>query len=384
MGKRVLLGVLAALFVAATASAESADNHNKIGDLNNKIAAANRKEGVLTSQIAAMTSRVRDLQTQVDTASAAYSALETELVKRTAGLRRTTALYNEQSAELVIARQNYRELKLVLERRIVSIYQDDPPDTMAIVLSAHSLGELTSQLDLARSISDHDRRIANQVKAFRDKTSRMRAQSGRMKVRMKAETQAIRHRTMEARWARNRLVNSRNQLTSARQTKQHALDNVRESKAAYLREVVHLQAAQAAIAQQIRAAGTTMAGAPTPSGFVWPISGVITSGFGMRWGSLHPGIDIAAPIGTPIHAAAAGTVIYAGWEGGYGNFTMVDVGGGIVTCYGHQSAIAVSSGQSVGQGEIIGYVGSTGFSTGPHLHFEIRVNGTPVDPMGYL
>jgi murein DD-endopeptidase MepM/ murein hydrolase activator NlpD len=382
MLRRVLVGALVALFVAATASAASYDS--RIGDLTDKIAEANRKEGVLTSQIAAMSSRIRDLQIQVDAASSAYSALEAELVKRTAGLRRTTALYNRQSAELVIARQNYRSLKLVLERRLVSIYQDNPPDTMAILLSARSLGQLTSQLDLARSISDHDRRIAHQVKTFRDKTAAMRRQTGRIRARMWAETKTIRHRTMEARWARNRLVSSRNRLSSAREAKKHALEGVRESKAAWLREVAHLQAAQAAIAARIRAAGSTTAGAPTPSGLSWPVSGVITSGFGYRWGSLHPGIDIAAPIGTPVHAAASGTVIYAGWEGGYGNFTMIDHGGGIVTAYGHQSAIAVSNGQQVSQGQVIGYVGSTGYSTGPHLHFEVRVNGTPVDPMGYL
>jgi murein DD-endopeptidase MepM/ murein hydrolase activator NlpD len=382
MFKRVLLGALTTLVVAATASAQSFDS--RIGDLNSKIAEANRKEGILTSQIAAMSSRIRKLQTQVDVASAAYASLEAELVRRTAGLRRTTGLYNEQSAELVIARENFRKLELVLERRLVSIYQDDPPDTMVILLSARSIGELTRQLDVARSVSDHDRRIASQVKTFRDKTSSMRKQTATIRSRVKVQTQAIRHRTMEARWARNRLVNSRNQLTAARSTKQHALDGVRESKAAWLGEIAHLQASQAAIAAQIRAAGSTTAGAPTPGGLAWPVSGVITSGFGMRWGSLHPGIDIAAPIGTPIHAAASGTVIYAGWEGGYGNFTMIDHGGGLVTCYGHQSAIAVSSGQSVSQGQVIGYVGSTGFSTGPHLHFEVRVNGSPVDPMGYL
>ncbi|MGZ4386790.1 MAG: murein hydrolase activator EnvC family protein [Gaiellaceae bacterium] len=382
MLKRVLLGALVALVVAATASAGSINS--RIGDLNSKIAEANKKEGVLTSQIASMSTRISDLQTQVDTASAAYASLQQELLRRTAGLRRTTSLYNDESNQLVLARENYREIKLLLERRLVSIYQSDPPDTVEILLTARSLGELTRQLDLARSISAHDRQISDQVKSFRDRMGVMRERTGAVRQRMKVETQAIRHRTMEARWERNRLANSRDQLSSARATKQHALDGVRESKAAYLREVAHLQASSAAIAAHIRAVGSTTAGAPTPSGFVWPLSGIITSGFGMRWGSLHPGLDIAAPIGTPIHAAASGTVIYAGWESGYGNFVVIDHGGGIATAYGHQSAIAVSDGQSVTQGQVIGYVGSTGYSTGPHLHFEVRVNGTPVDPMGYL
>jgi murein DD-endopeptidase MepM/ murein hydrolase activator NlpD len=113
------------------------------------------------------------------------------------------------------------------------------------------------------------------------------------------------------------------------------------------------------------------------------VNGVVTSGFGWRWGRMHEGIDIAAPSGTPIRAVAAGTVIYAGWMGGYGNIVIVDHGNGLATAYAHQSAIYIGGG-GVSQGTVIGAVGSTGNSTGPHLHFEVRVNGSPVDPMGYL
>jgi murein DD-endopeptidase MepM/ murein hydrolase activator NlpD len=117
---------------------------------------------------------------------------------------------------------------------------------------------------------------------------------------------------------------------------------------------------------------------------MWPIRGPITSGFGMRWGRMHSGIDIGGPIGMPIHAAKSGTVITSSWMGGYGNAVVISHGGGFSTLYGHQSRIAVHDGQSVSQGETIGYVGSTGNSTGPHLHFETRVNGTPQNPRNFL
>ncbi|HEV7180248.1 MAG TPA: M23 family metallopeptidase, partial [Candidatus Baltobacteraceae bacterium] len=138
-----------------------------------------------------------------------------------------------------------------------------------------------------------------------------------------------------------------------------------------------------------RAAG--ISGKPLPSeggpgSFSWPVSGTITSPYGWRsnpfGGSpdFHPGLDIAAPAGTTVTAAASGTVILAQWYGGYGNFVMIDHGGNISSGYGHLSAIYVSVGQKVQRGQAIGAVGSTGHSTGPHVHFEIRVNGKPVDP----
>lgn len=116
----------------------------------------------------------------------------------------------------------------------------------------------------------------------------------------------------------------------------------------------------------------------------WPLSGPLTSPFGTRWGRLHAGIDIGVPIGTPIHASASGTVFFCGVMGGYGNVVLIDHGNGLVTLYGHQNNLACSNGQRVGSGQVIGYSGNTGHSTGPHLHFEVRRNGTAVDPMQYL
>jgi murein DD-endopeptidase MepM/ murein hydrolase activator NlpD len=122
----------------------------------------------------------------------------------------------------------------------------------------------------------------------------------------------------------------------------------------------------------------------SPSGFVWPLQGVLTSGYGPRWGRMHTGIDIAAPSGTPIHAAKAGEVIFTGWLGGYGNAVILDHGEGVATLYGHQSRIATTEGQVLNQGDVLGFVGTTGHSTGNHLHFEIRVDTKPRNPRPYL
>jgi murein DD-endopeptidase MepM/ murein hydrolase activator NlpD len=137
------------------------------------------------------------------------------------------------------------------------------------------------------------------------------------------------------------------------------------------------------------AAPTTTA-APSRSGLVRPVPGGVSSGYGNRVHPIHGGVrlhtgwDMNGGMGQPIVSAASGTVIYAGVKGGYGNTLMVDHGGGMVTLYAHQSKFAVGYGASVGAGQVIGYVGSTGDSTGPHLHFEVRIGGSPVNPSRYL
>jgi murein DD-endopeptidase MepM/ murein hydrolase activator NlpD len=183
---------------------------------------------------------------------------------------------------------------------------------------------------------------------------------------------------------RNRLSSSRESLRTERQVKQETLANVRESKEKWLADIAALQAGSANIAARLRSGGSHSSATPSAAGLIWPVQGVLTSPFGMRWGRMHEGIDIGASQGTPIYAAAGGTVNYAGWEGGYGNLTVIDHGNGLATAYGHQSQLAVSSGQTVSRGQVIGYIGSTGHSTGPHLHFEVRVNGVPNDPLAYL
>lgn len=135
---------------------------------------------------------------------------------------------------------------------------------------------------------------------------------------------------------------------------------------------------------QVRAQGTRQAPNLASGKYYWPVLGPITSWFGPRWGGFHPGVDIGVPEGTPIRAADTGTVTLAGWYGNYGRAIRIDHGGGhIVTLYGHLSACGVQVGDVVHRGDVIGYAGSTGFSTGPHLHFEIRVDGIAENPLDF-
>jgi murein DD-endopeptidase MepM/ murein hydrolase activator NlpD len=191
-------------------------------------------------------------------------------------------------------------------------------------------------------------------------------------------------RLHQVRVLRDGLVASKGRLVDAQQRKKVALASLSARERADAEEIDALQAVSAELAARIRAAQANSTVRRGSGALIWPVNAPITSPFGMRWGRMHEGIDLGAAYGTPIAAAASGTVIYAGWMEGYGNLTVIDHGGGLSTAYGHQSHIAVSIGEQVAQGQIIGNVGSTGHSTGPHLHFEVRVNGAPVDPLGYL
>jgi murein DD-endopeptidase MepM/ murein hydrolase activator NlpD len=203
-----------------------------------------------------------------------------------------------------------------------------------------------------------------------------------------AETRTIRVESDQVRSVERTLFLQKHRLAAARRSRRESLIHVGESRREYLHEVSGLSAASAALAARIQGSSGSYSppsdSTPSAAGLIWPVSGPVTSPFGMRWGRMHEGIDIGVGYGTPIHAAASGRVVYSGWMDGYGNLVAIDHGRGLSTAYGHQSRIVVSNGQTVSQGQVIGYVGCTGHCFGPHLHFEVRINGNPVDPMGYL
>lgn len=193
-------------------------------------------------------------------------------------------------------------------------------------------------------------------------------------------------RVGQVRTLRDRLAASREGLVATQVEREESLAQLTAIERAQLAELDALQETSAELTAKILAAQASGIGGGSPSagGLIWPVLGRISSTFGPRWGRMHEGLDIAAPTGTPIRAAASGTVIHSGWLGGYGNLVVIDHGGGLATAYAHQSAVAAGNGAVVGQGQVIGYVGSTGNSTGPHLHFEVRLNGVAQDPLGYL
>jgi murein DD-endopeptidase MepM/ murein hydrolase activator NlpD len=395
MGRRSLavVGVVCALALAASASAQTPESEKaavdaRIAALQADIAAAKAQEGVLTSQLSAVVAELEDAQTAVDTAQASVSALEAELFAARERLDELTVRLERQTKRLERLQAEYEKAIAILEARVRAAYIDEPPDMLAFLVSASSFDEIIDSVELLNRIGQQDQRIARQVEKARADAAAERKATIRTKRLQAATVSVIAARTDEARVARDQLAVDRDRLATVESLKQSALADTRESRAEYLREVEALAAQSAALAAQIRdaqeRAGSTGTGQPSAAGLIWPCDGVVVSGFGLRWGRMHEGIDIGCAYGTPNRAAASGTVIYSGWLGGYGNLVVVDHGNGLSTAYAHASSLLVSVGQTVSQGETVSLVGSTGNSSGPHLHFEVRVNGQAVDPLLYL
>lgn len=358
----------------------------RIAGLHERIAATRGQEDALRGQIADVTANIRALEARVGDVSARLETLEQDLALHQARVHKLGELFRLQSERLAFLRRQHATAVERRDRRLIEIYETNDADVLAVVLSATSIQDFLDQLDFIRQINALDRRIAASVGEAKEAMAEARAETRHTKARVSAATQAIRVRTEQVRAVRDQLVSSQATLSDSRRQKQVSLTQLTQSERDQVAEAEALQAQSAALGARIRAAQarssvTTTAGNGT---FIWPVSGPVTSPFGWRWGRMHEGIDIGAASGTPIRAAGSGTVIYASWMEGYGNLVVIDHGNGLATAYGHQSSIAVSAGQSVTQGQTIGYVGCTGHCFGPHVHFEVRVNGAPVDPLGYL
>ena len=395
MGRRslALVGLAAALVAAGPAAAddpadEKAAVDARIAALQGEIAQANAQEGVLTSQLSAVVAELEDAQAAVETAEASVSALETELSSERARLDRLTVLLAKQTRRLERLQAEYTTAVAILEARVRTAYMDEPPDMLAFLVSASSFDDLIDNVEFLERIGEQDQRIARQVERAKARAAAERQATIGTRRLQAAAVSVIAARTDEARAARDRLADDRDRLSTVESLKQSALASTRETREEFVSEAESLAAESAALAAQIKAAqegtGSGGTGQPSAAGLIWPCDGVVTSGFGMRWGRMHEGIDIGCAYGAPNRAAAAGTVIYAGWLGGYGNLVVIDHGNGLSTAYAHASSILVSVGQRVSQGETVSLVGSTGHSTGPHLHFEVRINGVAVDPLLYL
>ena len=363
---------LALTLLAAGAFGQSLES--KLSDKQSELEQEKEEKGVLTTDIAEYSEQIDVLAGEVAVLRNREQIVEAQLAEVQARLRQERRRLNLLKTHL------HRSLN-ILRERLVSIYRSDEPDVLTVILEADGFDDLLHRYEYLRRIEERDASIVGRVRFLRDDSRDTvgRIEDTRDEVAAKeAELERTRVQ-LEAREA---------ELDSARDEKAAALDATQSHIQELEGDISDIQGdIQAQIQAATETSTTTLPAGPIQggaNGYIWPVNGPVTSPFGPRWGRMHEGLDIAVPSGTPIRAMASGNVILAAYTSGYGNYTCVDHGGGLSSCYAHQSSYATSQGASVSQGEVIGYVGCTGSCFGDHLHFEIRVNGAAVDPLGYL
>jgi murein DD-endopeptidase MepM/ murein hydrolase activator NlpD len=391
--RRLALAFLVVLVVATPAFGDDATKKqqidSQISSLQGKLNAQKHREQALRNEVASYTSRIRTLEGKVGDVTLRLSTMEADLALHQHRLNALNQLFAMQTKRYLFLKQQFAASIKVLNTRLVDIYESNDASTIDVFLGASSVQEALDKVQYLNDIGDQDRRIAQQVAGAKAAIKIQRAQTKKLRRSVQSETAVISARTAQTRDVRNQLVGAKNDLSSTKHQKLNDISKLTAEEQAAAGEIDALQAASNSLAERIRAAQANRQGGgptstPSSAGLIWPVNGPVTSPFGWRWGRMHQGIDIGVGTGTPIVAAAAGTILYCGWESGYGNLVVIDHGGNLATAYGHQSSIAAACGQQVAQGDVIGYVGCTGHCTGPHLHFEVRINGEPVDPLGYL
>lgn len=326
------------------------------------------KSDEIQNQINNFSEVKRQLDEEADKAIAEHKSCK-------AALDETEGRMKENKDRLDVLGKDYEKKSDKLGKRVRDIYMHGQISYLDVLFGAKDFGDLMTRMDLLKRVIHEDYDL---VRTVLDEKQEIETRQSALEADRKTQAE----QEQKTRAAR--------QIMEQKVAKQQALiDKMKSDKAVFDQQYDELMAASKQIANMIR--GSHYNVQPSGSGaMIWPISGPITSEFGWRTHPItgdqrfHSGLDIGGDYGIPVHAAQAGTVTYAGWISGYGNTVIIDHGGGVTTLYGHNQSLAVGEGQSVAQGEVISYCGSTGNSTGPHCHFEVRQNGEPVSPYGYL
>lgn len=376
------VGAIVAALTALYLALPMGSNAKSAAELQQDIARKRAKEGVLTSEIQGMSSKIRGLQGRIRKLQARQNTIQADLDRKEARQREIAVELKRTRARLARLKARLAHGKKVLSKRIVAVYKAGEPDILTVALQSDGFAQLVERTTYLHEVAKQDKRVILAVTGLKDETKRETVKLAKLEAEASRLVAQVKARRDEVASAKGQLADRRGDLSSARNSRQSTLAHVSSSRREDEEDLAAMQRSSNAVQGYLQQdAGPIKHGTGR---FIYPINGTFTSPFGPRWGRLHAGIDLAAPSGTPIRAADGGRVRYAGWMSGYGNYTCIQHSGSLSTCYAHQSSIGVSVGQQVKQGQVIGAVGNTGHSFGAHLHFEVRVNGSPVDPMGYL
>lgn len=368
-------GVIAALplFGALTFASTADDKRAELNDVKQQMAdmqarkeEARQKAENANAQLSEIMDNLNELQAQANSLQSKSDVLQDKI--------------NKNQAALEKKQQEVEQRMVIYRKRLRDIYINGQINYLDVLLGAKDFSDFSSRMYLLQKIISSDLAMLKQLKKDADEISVRKEQlAAEMKELKTAQAE------LEAKQAR---------VNKLREERAQVLYKAQEEEASSQAEYDRLLAISENIAAMLRNMESSGGGAPAGRGgtgrFMWPCNGEITSYYGWRTHPIfgttkyHSGMDIAVDYGTPIQAADSGTVVYSGWLGGYGNCVMIDHGGGLVTLYGHNDSLTVGEGQYVQKGTVIAYAGSTGYSTGPHCHFEVRLHGELTEPLNYL
>lgn len=364
------LAVLLALAVVMPVLANEIDEHQRqLESIQKDMQQYQQKAAQAQRQVDSVSGKLQAIQVDMDAALGQYKEIQSR------------RLYTEQQIALnteilAKAEKSLAEGTKVLNKRIRDIYKNGQVSYLDVLLGATDFGDFTTRADLLKRVLAQDAALIVKVRAERELVTRKKAELERDRAAILELEKAAAVKKGEVESRRNEQEAVLYSAVSERDTAERAYRELQETSRRIEMMIRNIQSGN-------QATGATGA-------MIWPVSGPITSPYGWRTHPIfgtqryHSGIDIGADYGEPIRAADSGVVIYADWMGGYGKTIIIDHGGGISTLYAHASELVAGEGLRVYKGQVVSRVGSTGYSTGPHLHFEVRQNGSPTNPLGYL
>ena len=392
---RLVAALLSGVVLCGTPAyimAEDEDLTNQLDSIQQQVNQQNAAKADAETVIGSVSEQLRQIEEQLRQATAELGTIKEQRVS----VENDITLNERQLAE---AQKRLEGRETVFYKRVRDIYINGRLSYIDVVIGSKDFSDFANRLEVLKRIIDSDITLINEIKKERAEIEahKQKLETDRAKLVELEKAALAKQAEIEQKKAERNVVLQKAQ--NDRATAMQAIEELNASSAQVSAMLKERQAARAAAAAAAAAAAQTSAGQGQGASdnwvqgtgqLGWPVSGEITSPFGYRvhpiWGTTiyHSGIDIGVDEGTPVHAADGGVVVWSGWMGGYGYAVVIDHGNGLSTLYGHNSELAVDEGQSVAKGQVISYAGSTGNSTGPHVHFEVRVNGDPVDPMGYL
>ena len=380
------------------------DVNGKISDLQGQIDSEEAYQAELSEQIslyqqqiALMDEQIGALEDQIEEKNAEIETLQTDIA----------SLDEEIAAKQVEIDETYEQFK----ERMVALYQAGETSSLAMLLSSDSFADFVTNVQLMQAVSESDQQLVEKLRTQKEEQQAQKDEKEAAEAEVQAALTQIQEDEAQLVEERSDQQSARESLEAAYAESKTAMQDLEAMKANYEANREEIEAEEAAVEAELQQLYASMASSSSSSSsgssgssssgsssnvivdtgdlsFRWPLPGytTVTSGYGARWGTTHTGIDISGGgcYGSPIVAAESGTVILCQWYSTYGQCIIVDHGGGYSTLYAHMSAYAVSTGDYVTKGQTIGYVGDTGNVTGPHLHFEVRVNGVTQNPLNYV